>query len=227
MKILIVLISLLVCDLSFGQISGIYNGKDHASTIIYDDSTDFKKYRHKQIKLNDDSTFVFWSTFETFNSICIGCVDTIWVNGIWKAINDTVILTSKYKSDDFIRIHEFKTENKIKTFVYNTEYHCHRSNTLIINDSLKFDFECSKILTLEIEKIKTIKFVEYIGKAILYEKEYKPDPFNSSIFTFNFSWTKKDGNDSFFEGIKFLATNNSLIPITNNKLIEVEEAYKK
>jgi hypothetical protein len=227
MKTLLLSIILIISSNIIGQVTGIYKGLDHYATYKNDKGEEYKRYNDKQLTLNEDSSFQYWSTYEKFTGACWGCSDTLWVTGTWTKSKDTILLYSKYKVDDFISINEFKTKGDQRTFIYNTPYNCHTADLLVINDSINIDFNCWTTIIKELKTINSIKFKKYIGHTLLYEFDYKPHPYYSNIFTFNFDHTKRDMyNYSFFENVRLIIKDDILYPITNDGLIEVEDGYK-
>ncbi len=230
MRLLLLSIILIFSSNLFGQIPGIYKGLDHYATYKNDKGEEYKKYNDKQLTLKEDSSFQFWSIYRTSNAVCIGCIDTIWVDGKWTKTNDTIYLNSRYQVNDFINIIDFKSDNDKKTFIYNTNTYnyCRHPDLLIINDSIRINFNCCTSTTIEIQKINSIKFIKNREKTILYEFNYKPMSLDPNIFTFNFDYTPFDNfNDSFFTNTRFIISDNTLIPYNNKGLIEVEKGYEK
>tara|TARA_B100000809_G_C14881039_1_gene439182 strand:- start:51 stop:743 length:693 start_codon:yes stop_codon:yes gene_type:complete len=230
MRTLLLSIILIISSNLIGQVTGVYKGLDHYATYKNDKGEEYKRFNDKQLTLNKDSTFQFWSIYRTSNAVCIGCIDTLWVDGNWTKTKDTLYLNSRYQATDFIKIIDFKSDNKKKTFIYNTNTYnyCRHPDLLIINDSIRIDFNCCTSITKEIETVNSIKFIKNREKNIIYEFNYKPRSLNPNIFTFNFDFTPfNDYNDSFFTNTKFIINDNVLIPFKNKGLVEVEKGYEK
>lgn len=228
MKIFTIIGLLIIESNLLGQVVGKYNGTVKYSTITESDGSKYDLFYYKQIVLNADSSFLFWRTYQKQNSVCWNCIDTIFVSGNWTVTKDTIKLNSKYQIEDFVEINEFRTNDSLDYFIYNTNYNCHNTDKIIINDTISFDIHCWSILKKDISEIKSLRFEKYIGNSFLYEYKYYPKEYKPNFFTINIKSVKVDKyNKTIMNNTKLLYRDNKLIPINKNGLINVDNDYKK
>jgi hypothetical protein len=149
------------------------------------------------------------------------------VSGKWSRVGDTVHLQSKYKASDFININQILTESDKQYFIYDTDQFCYSSDLLCINDTIHLWFECSSMKIMELDKVRSVRFVKYIDKTFLFEVELSSETGLFNVFTFNFdNWPSDKLNDSFFENEKLILKDNLLIPVSSSGLLKVDYGYQ-
>jgi len=228
MRILLTSILLAIGFSLSSQIIGEYTGKSIYSTVTEKNGNTYDLFNKKKIILKSDSSFLFWRTYRTENAACWGCVDTIFVSGKWRISKDTIILNSRYQVEDFVEINDFRTDDSLDYFIYNTSYNCHNSDLVIVNDTISFDIHCWSVIKKDISEVSSVRFKNYIDNTFLYEYSFYPREYKPNFFTINIKNFKKDKyNDSVMNNIKLLIENGKLIPIIQKGLIKVENGYDK
>ena len=188
------------------------------------DGTKYNRYLQKNLILKNNGTFKLNYSYPMYHNAVSNYGDYN-AEGTWFVNNDTVILNTKFKREDVLKIEEQELQSDSIQFCYKLKWNTHHPLQLIINKS--------KIITLHGNDTVSIKkdgindfLISFLDLETTFNYSIKSD--KTTFITF--SHPNDNGtiyNNGTFKDCKLIQKEDTLIPITKIHAINVDENYVK
>lgn len=144
--------------------------------------------------------------------------------GLWKQVDDTIILNTNLSREDVLNIEENSTIEDSMTFIYDYEWNVHHPIQLRTNHLEQITLHPGDTVKVEKTDLEVI-YISFLDLETTFTYKRKDLKTNMIVF----SHTSSNGDKLFKLGIiencKLLLKENTLIPLTNLNAINIKGSY--
>ena len=179
-----------------------------------------EKIVEKRLLINKDSTFKF--EYET--NLLFTRSPIYRCEGIWKMTNDTIVLNSKFRSTDFVKVNESEQPtipNDLLILTFKSEKGFY-SGKLYVNEKLITTINYDDTVYYKCDKVESLKIeFSYPGSFTFI---HMPNDKKTNVFSFKIN-AEIDENNLCLKNYKLILKNDELEPLEKVGPLSVDINY--